>query len=246
MHPPVEILTDALGDVVKRTLERGGRVLIPAFSLGRTQTVVYFLHQLIQRGELRNVPIYVDSPLAAQATEVFRLHPECFDVETARLLEDSPDLFGERHVRYVRSVEDSKRVNGSRESCIVIAASGMCENGRILHHLKNHIEDARTTVLIIGYQAPHTLGWRLVERREEVRIFDRVYKRRAEVVVMNGFSSHADQVELLTLLKPRANAAVNVSLVHGEVDQAQALLPRLAEVGFRDAAVPERGAVVEV
>lgn len=159
-HPPADLLADTLGEVVLRTTERGGKVLIPAFSLGRTQTLIYYLHVLISSGKLPEIPIYVDSPLAANATEVFRLHPDCFDDETLRLLEDEPDLFGGTRVRYLRKVQESMALNGRQEPCIIIAASGMCESGRILHHLKHHIEDPRTTVLLAGYQAPHTLGAR--------------------------------------------------------------------------------------
>src|SRR5207302_4664626 len=144
-----DLLADSLAQVVRRTVERGGKVLVPAFSLGRTQTIVYFLHQLMSDGRLPELPVFVDSPLALAATEVFRLHPECFDEETARLLEDDPDLFGQRHVHYVKSVEESKQLNGRRDPCVIIASSGMCESGRILHHLKHNLEDERNTVLII-------------------------------------------------------------------------------------------------
>jgi metallo-beta-lactamase family protein len=196
-HEPVDLLAEHLGEIVRRTAERGGKVLIPAFSLGRTQTVVYFLHQLMNAGKLHALPIYVDSPLAAEATEVFRLHPECFDEETARLLEEHPDLFGGKRIHYIHSVEESKALNDRPEPCVVIAASGMCEAGRILHHLKHNIEDARNTVLIVGFQAPETLGRRLVEKKPEVRILGRTYKVRAEVVAANGFSSHADHSDFL-------------------------------------------------
>src|SRR5262249_32830129 len=146
LHPPPENLGDELGQVVRRTLERGGKVLIPAFSLGRTQAVVFALHQLIQAGKLGEFPIYVDSPLAADATEVFRLHPDCFDEETALLLPADRDVFGRLRVHYLHSVEESKELNDRREPCVIIAASGMCENGRIQHHLKHNIEDARNTI----------------------------------------------------------------------------------------------------
>ncbi len=243
-HEPVELLTDALGEVVRRTAERGGKLLIPAFSLGRTQTVIYYLHQLIRAGRLADLPILVDSPLSSDATEVFRLHPECFDEETALLFEEDPDLFGGRRVRYVRTVEESKKLNDLRDPCILIAASGMCENGRIVHHLKHNIEDPRNTVLIIGFQAPDTLGRRLVERRPEVRIHDRSWKLRAEVVVMNGFSSHADRDDFRDYLGPLAGQTKQVRLVHGDLDQAEALAQGLREQGFTDVAIPARGEAV--
>jgi metallo-beta-lactamase family protein len=152
-HPGIDMLASDLGAVVKRTIERGGKVLVPAFSLGRTQTIVYFLHQLINSGQIPVLPIYVDSPLSAAATEVFRLHPECFDEETSLLLFKDQHLFGEKLVRYTRTVEESKSINQFKGSCVIIASSGMCETGRILHHLKANIGDPSNTVLIIGYQA---------------------------------------------------------------------------------------------
>jgi metallo-beta-lactamase family protein len=246
LHPPAEQMTDTLAAVVTRTLERGGKLLVPAFSLGRTQTVVYYLHELINQGRLKDLPIFVDSPLSTAATEVFRLHPECFDADTARLLEDDPDLFGQRRIRYVQSVEESKRLNSLNEPCIIISASGMCESGRILHHLKHHIEDARTTVLIIGYEAPETLGRRLVEKRPEVRILDHRLQVRAEIVVMNGFSSHADRDDFKAFLGPLAGQVKQVRLVHGEVDQAEALAGSLRAAGCADVAIPQRGETVLV
>lgn len=243
-HPPIENLEDDLAQVVRRTLERGGKVLIPAFSLGRTQTIVYALHRLIQSGKLWDFRIYVDSPLAADATEVFRLHPECFDEPTALLLADDPDLFGRQRVRYVRAVEDSKALNDRREPCVIIAASGMCEAGRIQHHLKHNIEDPRNTVLIAGYQADNTLGRRLVERLPEVRIHDRLFKLNAEVVIMNGFSSHADHPALIAALAPLAGQTRQVCLVHGDPEPAEALAADLRRHGFTKVDVPERGQTV--
>src|SRR5262249_39202475 len=154
--------------------------LVPAFSLGRTQTVIFHLHQLISAGKLPDLPVFVDSPLASEATEGFRLHPECFDDETLKLLDQHPHPFGGKRIRYVHSVEESKSLNARQEPCIIIAASGMCEAGRILHHLKHAIEDERNTVLLVGYQAPNTLGRKLVEHQPEVRILDRRFTVRAE------------------------------------------------------------------
>lgn len=240
-HPPVQELSGQLGGLVQKTMARGGKVVIPAFSVGRTQTVVYFLHQLILSGKLADVPIYVDSPLAADATEIFRLHPDCFDEATLQLLEEDPDVFGQRRVHYTRSVEESKRLNSRHDPCVIIASSGMCENGRILHHLTHTIEDARNTVILIGYQAPDTLGRRLEERQPEVRIHDHRYHLRAEVAVLNGFSSHADQNDFRTFLGPLAGQAKHVRLVHGEPDQSEALAQMLRTEGFADVAVPGRG-----
>ncbi len=245
-HPGLGMLASELGDVVRRTLQRGGNVLIPAFSLGRTQTIVFFLHQLIQNGEIPQLPIYVDSPLAAAATEVFRMHPECFDEETTQLLYRDQGLFGETLVRYTRSVAESKAINSSHEPCIIIAASGMCESGRILHHLKLNVEYERNTILIIGYQAPETLGKRIVEKKPQIRIFDRQYQLRAEVVIKNGFSAHAGRDDLLEMLTPLVDGKPKVRLVHGDPDQAEALAATLRERGFSDVEYPEPGDTVSV
>jgi metallo-beta-lactamase family protein len=246
VHEPSELLAGSLGEVVGRTAQRGGKLLVPAFSLGRTQTVVYFLEQLVARGLLPPLPVFVDSPLAADATEVYRLHPECFNEETAELLEDHPDLFGRGHVRYTLTVQESKALNDFKGPCVIIAASGMCESGRIVHHLKHNIEDPRSTVLVVGFQAPETLGRRLVEGASEVRIHDRTYPVRAEVVAMNGFSSHADHQDFLAFLGPLARRVEHVRLVHGEPPQAEALAQALREQGFADVAIPGRGEKVGV
>jgi metallo-beta-lactamase family protein len=240
-HEPVEETAERLGEVVRRTAERGGKVIVPAFSVGRTQTIVYFLHQLRNAGRLPDVPIYVDSPMAVRATEVFRAHPECFDEETLRLLREEPDLFGERTVHYIEKVHESIALNDRPGPCVIISASGMCEGGRVLHHLKHNIDDARSTVLIAGFQAPGTLGRRLVERRPAVRILGREVALKAEVVVLNGLSSHADHGDLLRSLGPLAAAGRRVRLVHGEPERAEALAAGLREAGFADVAIPERG-----
>jgi metallo-beta-lactamase family protein len=221
-------------------------VVIPAFSVGRTQTVVYFLHQLIRAGRLPDVPVFVDSPMAVRATEVFRAHPECFDAATLRLLEEHPEVFGEGHVRYVEKVHESIALNDRPGPCVIISASGMCEAGRVLHHLRHNVEDARNTVLIAGYQAEGTLGRRLVERRPEVRILGRALALRAEVVVLNGLSSHADHPGLLRSLALLAGKARRVRLVHGEPERAAALAEGLRAAGFADVAIPERGESVTV
>jgi metallo-beta-lactamase family protein len=245
-HPPPERLPQLLAEVVRRTSSRGGMLLIPAFAVGRSQAIVYALHQLMQAGSLPELSIFVDSPLAANATEVFRRHPECFDQETAKLLGKDPDLFGQRRVRYVQSLEESKQLNKRTEPCIIIAASGMCENGRILHHLKNHIEDSRTTIVIAGFQAPHTLGRRLVEKQPEVHILNQTLKLRAEVVTMNGFSSHADHNELMAALLPLATKARQVCLVHGDLGPAEALAKDMTGHGFAQVAIPERGQTINL
>jgi metallo-beta-lactamase family protein len=240
-HEPVEETAERLGEVVRRTAGRAGKLIVPAFSVGRTQTIVYFLHQLLRAGRLPDLPIYVDSPMSVRATEVFRAHPECFNETTLRLLREHPDLFGERHVRYVEKVHESIALNDRREPCVIISASGMCEAGRVLHHLRHNVEDPRSTVLIAGYQAEGTLGRRLVEQRPEVRILGRTLSLKAEVVVLNGLSSHADHGDLLRSLGPLAGTARQVRLVHGEPERSAALAAGLSAAGFTDVAIPDRG-----
>ena len=244
LHEPVNETPDILGEVVRRTVGRGGKVIVPAFAVGRTQTVVYFLHQLIQAGRLPNVPVFVDSPMATKATEVFRSHPEVFDDATRELLERQPDLFGEPRVQYIERVDESIALNRDPRPCVIISASGMCEAGRVLHHLKHHLPDPRSTVLIAGYQAEGTLGRRLVQRQPEVRILGQTVPVKAEVVVLNGLSSHADHADLLRALGPLAPAVVR--LVHGEPDKAEALAAGLRGVGFADVAIPAPGDTVPV
>lgn len=228
VHPPIEDQQAKLRDVVKRTADRGGKVIVPAFSVGRTQNLVYFLHHLFLRGELPPLPIYVDSPLSSKATMVYRAHPECYDEETRTgFLEGGRDPFGFSRLTYITAVELSKALNTRPGPYVIIASSGMCEAGRILHHLKNNVGDPRNTVLIVGFQAEHTLGRRLVEKAPTVKIFGDEYPVRCEVVTMNGLSAHADREGLAGMFralraKPRATL-----LVHGEVPQGEALRVRL-------------------
>jgi metallo-beta-lactamase family protein len=245
-HEPVEESAERLGEVVRHTADRGGKLVIPAFAVGRTQTIVYFLYQLIRAGKLPEIPIYVDSPMASKATEVFHTHPECFDADTLHLLKDHPEVFGGGRVRYIEKVHDSIALNKHEGSCVIISASGMCEAGRVLHHLKHHIGDPRSTILIAGYQAEHTLGRRLVERQPEVRILGRPFPVKAEIVVLNGLSSHADHGELLRSLSPLVGVAQRVRLVHGEPARAAALAEGLRGIGFSEVTIPERGDTVGI
>ncbi|HEY2787434.1 MAG TPA: MBL fold metallo-hydrolase [Fimbriiglobus sp.] len=245
-HEAVDETAEKLGDVVARTIGRGGKVIIPAFAVGRTQTVIYFLHQLVNAGRLSDVPVYVDSPMATKATEVFHAHPECFDEETAALFAADPDLFGDKRVRYVESVHESIALNGRSEPCIIISSSGMCEAGRVLHHIKHNCGDPRNTILIAGYQAEHTLGRRIVEKRSDLHILGGIYPLKAEVVVLNGLSSHADHGDLMRMLSPLAGSTQRVRLVHGELPRAAALAEALRTAGFPDVAIPARGDTASV
>jgi metallo-beta-lactamase family protein len=246
LHEPAGDMKQRLKEVLRRTFDRGGRVVVPAFSVGRTQNLVYYLHELFNEGNLPPIPIFIDSPLSVNATAAYRGHPECYDEETKDFLEREEDPFGFRRLRYIKDVEESKALNHLDKPCVIISASGMCEAGRILHHLKHSVTDPRNTILIVGFQAPHTLGKRLVDRVKGVKIYGKTYKLRAEVVTMNGFSAHADWKEILGYLGPWSATAKGVFIVHGDEDQALALQRRLAGAGFRNVAVPVEGEKFEL
>ncbi|GAB4322711.1 MAG: MBL fold metallo-hydrolase [Candidatus Sumerlaeia bacterium] len=234
LHEPIEETEERLRELVARVVARGGKIIVPAFSVGRTQALVYQLHELWRKGALPRIPIFVDSPLAAEATEVFRRHPDCYDEETRALMaaSETNDPFGFKTLTYVHDVEESKRLNECKDPCIIISASGMCEAGRILHHLIHNIEDPKNCILITGFMANHTLGRRLVEEQPEVRIFGETHRLQAEVVVMNAFSAHADRDGLthwLDRVKGRSPRLRRVFLVHGEEQQALALEQRLLD-----------------
>lgn len=232
---------------VNETSARDGKVIIPAFSVGRTQEIVYALHRLHNAGEIPYLPIYVDSPLSTNATEVFRLHPEYYDAETHQFMLEYRDPFGFGKLRYIRRVEESKELNGRTDPMIIISASGMCEAGRILHHLKNNIEDSRNTVLFVGFQAAHTLGRRIQERRERVSILGGKYRLRAHVESIDGYSAHADRSELLGYVQQlNPHRLRNVFIVHGEEEASLALEKALQQMGVRKTKVPVLGEKVTV
>jgi metallo-beta-lactamase family protein len=243
LHDDILNMKEKLRDVVRRTLDRGGKIIVPSFSVGRTQEMVYMLHLLIQEGALPELPIFVDSPLSTNATEVFRMHAELFDDETKEaFLDRHEDPFGFRRLRYVQTAEESKTLNSLREPCIIISASGMCETGRILHHLANNVTDPRNTVLIVSFMAANTLGRRIVERQQTLRILGAEYALRAEVAILNGFSAHADRNELLAYAEGLNRTQLRrVFVVHGESPQAEALVSGLQERGMKDVLIPEEG-----
>jgi len=243
----VDLAKQRLAEVVLRTIEHRGKVIVPAFSVGRTQVIVYYLQQLFEERVLPHVPVYVDSPLSVSTTEIFKLHPECFDSEAREFDKlTGGNLFNGDCCTYVRDVEESKRLNGIDGPCIILSASGMCETGRILHHLANNIENPRNTVLIVGFQAANTLGRRLVEKAKQVRIFGEPYDVKAKVAVINGFSAHADRDELDATVRPQAANCRTALLVHGEPDQATAFAERMHQMGYKDVRIPGRGEVMEI
>ncbi len=248
-HPSIERTDENLRDVVLRTYQRDGKVIIPAFSVGRTQELVYALHRLIKARDLPELPVFVDSPLSVNVTEVFRLHPECYDEELKEFMADDRrhDPFGFHRLTYVRGVERSKELNFLREPAIIISASGMCEAGRILHHLKNNIEDPRNTVVIVGWQAPHTLGRRLVERKPKVTIFGEKYRLRAEVETINGFSAHADRDGLQDYVRQLgAERLKGVFVVHGEESASLAAASSFRDLGVQNTIVPQPGEEIQL
>lgn len=248
LHPPLDDIKHNLAKVVNDVVARGGRIIIPAFAVGRTQEIVYDLHQLSYAGEIPELPIYVDSPLAVNVTEVFRMSPEYYDGETRAFIAESGnrDPFGFYRLRYVRSVEESKALNIAPNPMIIISASGMAEAGRVQHHLLHAIEDPRNAVLIVGWQAPYTLGRRIADREPQVRIFGDSYELRAEVRTFYGYSAHADRDDLLTWAADGVESVQSAFVVHGDVKPAQALAEGLTSLGYRRVVVPSRGDKVEV
>ena len=243
LHDNLDKMDDDLANVVNRTIKRGGKLLVPSFALERAQEVVFSLKNLRRAGRIPRVPVYVDSPLTVRITDVFKLHPECFDAETRALMRGHDTPFDFEDLRYVDDVEGSKAIGGEQGPGIIISASGMCEAGRILHHLKNNIEDPRNTVLIVGYQAQHTLGRRLVEQRARVRIFGVERERRAEVVVLNGFSAHADQKDLVAYAEAtrKRGPVRQLVLVHGDPKPQKVLADLMGTRGFGKIAIPAPG-----
>jgi metallo-beta-lactamase family protein len=241
LHKNLDHVINKLEAVVKRTAARGGRIIVPAFAVGRTQQLVLLLHQLADEKRIPNIPIFVDSPLAVNVTAVHRDHPECFDAEAHAYLDHHEDPFGFRRLQYIRDAEESKRLNDLHGPFVVISASGMAEQGRILHHLRNNIEDPRNTVLITGFMAQDTLGRKLVEKWPEVRIFGEPTRVRAEIASLDELSGHADQHELLAWIRPMAATLRRVFLVHGEPEQSATLAKLLKSEYNLDAVVPAAG-----
>jgi metallo-beta-lactamase family protein len=243
LHAPIQEMDDKLADVLARVYKRGGKVIIPSFALERAQEIVFALKALQRQGRMPPMPVYVDSPLTVKITDVFKLHPECYDEETRALIAGSESPFDFDRLRYVSSKDDSKAIDADGHPAIVISASGMCEAGRILHHLRAGVEDPKNAVLIVGFQAPHTLGRRIVERRQRVKIFGVERDLRAEVVVMNGFSAHADQNDLVQFVdQGRAGGRLkSVVLVHGDPGPQGVLTELLRRRGMGDVHAPAAG-----
>jgi len=252
-HDPIIDLKPQLKKVLTETYNRGGSVLIPSFAFGRTQELIYVLHELYNDDDVPRIPIHVDSPLARNITKVYGDHPEVYDREThATFLEKGKNPFYFDHINFVGSVEESMALNREKKPHIVISASGMCEAGRILHHLRFKIHNPKNTILIVGFMAAHTLGRRILEkglayeksgRRESppmVKFFNKTYPLEAHVVKMGGFSAHADKNELRRFVRESNLNIRNIAVVHGEEDQSMAFAKQLENDGL-SAFVPKAG-----
>jgi len=234
-------------DVVNQTVRRGGKVIVPAFAVGRTQELVFCLNQMMQSGDVPKVPVFVDSPLAVNASDIFRKHPEVFDEETREFVSTAKHpALDFAQLTYTRSVEESKALNERKDPMVIISASGMAEAGRILHHLRNNIENPNNTVCIVSWQAPYTLGRRLADREKRIKIFGEGFTRRAEVATIGGLSAHAGQDLLVEYAKAVKNRVKKVFLVHGEEKSAMALKEKLAEKQLSQVYYPELHSSVEI
>lgn len=230
-HEPIEESIPALARVVNRTIKRGGKIIIPAFALERSQELLYSLHLLIHEKKIPdNLSIFLDSPLANAITEIFKKHIELYDEDIKKVFNTSTNPFTMRQLKQIIDVEESKKLNQFLGPCIIISASGMCEAGRIRHHLKNNIEDHKNTIVTVGYMAENTLGRRIVDGDKQIKLFDRMYDLNAEVVVMESFSAHAGMYDLDAFVKP-INGLKKIMLVHGEKDQMEPFAERIK--GFK-------------
>jgi metallo-beta-lactamase family protein len=249
IHGPYTEARRELRDVVQETVRRRGKVVIPAFAVGRTQEIVYALNDLEADGDIPEVPVFVDSPLAVSATEVFRMHPEEWDEDVLAFLKEEKrkNPFDSRQIEYIRDVRRSKQLNYMTQSAVIISASGMAENGRILHHLKHNIEDADNTILFVGFQAQNTLGRRLMDGEHTVRILGEEHPVRAHIASIDGYSAHADQVELLEWMRPFDRSRLEqVFVVHGEQASSFTFAEKLRSEGIREPVVPEHAQSIEL
>ena len=244
-HEPIANTVAKLYATINKTVERDGKVLIPAFSLGRTQLIIHYLQEGVQTGKIPRVPIYVDSPLAADITGVYQRHPECLTDEARQEL-SKDGILGGSIVEYIREFEDSARIAHRQGPAIIIASSGMCDAGRIVHHLKAFVDDPRCTVILVSFQAPGTTGRRLLEKSATVRMGGRDWNKWIDVVHLDGFSGHCDRDDFLEYLAPLAGKVEKTRLIHGERDQAAALSKTLEDLGFTDVQVPRPGDKVSI
>lgn len=242
-HKPIETALDRISLIIKETYSRNGKIIIPVFTVERAQEILYVLNKLFINKKIPAMTVFVDSPLAKSVTDVFMKHSECFDPEMLELMANNNNPFYLELIKFTESVEESKAINNYDKPCIILSATGMCEAGRILHHLKNNIQNERNTILIVGYQAKETLGRRLVDGEKEVKIFGDVYKVNARVFVINEFSGHAGSKELVSFIKKakKDGRLKRVFLVHGEPEQQQILIDKLEKEKINNVIAPETG-----
>lgn len=239
-HPPKADVQGRLKAFIEDISGQRAKLIIPSFSVGRTQQLVFFLNELYEQKRVPAVPVYVDSPLSSRATGVYEKHSECYDWETIRTMVEGSQPFQFRGLRYTTDVEESKAINETDGPAVIISASGMCEGGRILHHLKNNVEDPRSIVLFVGYQAQHTLGRRIVEKQRPIRIFGEEYEVNARIHTINALSAHADRNGLLKCYDQVSSTVRKVFVIHGEPESSEALANAIRERGARDVVVPQK------
>jgi len=241
-EPEADMKTHLLRIVYQTCIEKKGKLLIPAFAVDRTQELIYALDQLAHEGLLPKIPVYVDSPLSVKATMVMKNNEECFNPEILAYVKHDGDAFGFENLHYISDVMESKALNDSKQPCIIISSSGMAEAGRIKHHIKNNVEKPSTTILLVGYCSPGSLGAVLKTKPAEVRIFGETFKVRADIEIMDSFSAHADYKEMMHHLSCQDTSKVKkLFLVHGEIDTQLIFKNRLNSMGFHDIQIPAQG-----
>ena len=242
-----DVEDDLLKVIIDTCVNKGGKLIIPSFSVGRTQEIVFSLNNFFNEGRLPKIDVFVDSPLAVNATAVFRMHPECFNKNFSDVLLKDPDPFGFDNLFYINKVEDSKKLNDHKQPCLIISASGMMEAGRIKHHLANNISEPKNTILIVGYCAPTTLGAKIGRGDKEVSIFGTVHEVKAEVKKIESFSGHADYKELISFLNCQDKSAISrMFIVHGEYETQKKYVISLQEEGFKNIEIPAKGQEFEL
>jgi len=238
---------DLLLVVIETCFQKKGKLIIPSFSVGRTQEILYALNRLSYSGKMPTIPVYVDSPLSINATNIMKLHPECFNDEILAYMKDDPDPFGFNGLHYIQTEDDSKKLNSYKDPCIIISASGMMEAGRVKHHLANNIENKKNTVLVVGYCAPTTLGAKIRRGDKEVSIFGMKHKVNADVKILDSYSAHGDYKEMIQTLKCQDTTKVKkVFIVHGEYETQLSYKEKLTNEGFHDIVIPEKGQAIEI
>ncbi len=247
IHQTTKDLEETLLKIVHETcVEKKGKIIIPAFSVDRTQEIIYALDQLAHENKLPKISVYVDSPLSIKATEIMNKHRHYFNQEIMDYITKDGDPFSFPQLKYVQSADESKKINDSKEPCIIISASGMAEAGRVKHHIKNNIEKENTTILLVGYASPETLAGKLKAGERNVRIFGEEFEVLAKIEVLESFSAHADYLEITDLLLPHKNYLKNLILVHGELETQMDFKTFLIEKGFKNITIPKKGQTIEL